>query len=200
MNILNDDCTLYKLIPIPIFIITPKITVHGCNPAALELLGLDSTHDIVNRHSGDVLSCINAVNFSGTCGCTDQCVKCDIRNSLTETFNTDESIIQKSTTIQVYRNGISRNVNALITTFKLSGDNAVLVIENITDIVNLQQLIPICSYCKKVRSDDKYWASVEEYIEVHSGCDVTSGICPHCIAKLYPDLTTEQLELLKGKY
>ena len=58
----------------------------------------------------------------------------------------------------------------------------------------------MCSHCKKVRSDDKYWASVEEYIEVSVGCDVTSGICPTCITELYPNLTKSQLEQLKDKY
>ncbi len=207
MNILNnhcndscDDCNLFNKLPVPIFVINKDITVHYCNPAALSLLGLTSGEGLKNRHSGDVLSCINSANFAGTCGCTHECIKCDIRNSLNNTFNMNVDVTQKPTTIQIYKGSMSRNVNALITTFAFGDDQAILVIENITDVVNLQKLIPVCSHCKKVRSDDKYWSHVEEYIEASSGCDVTSGICPTCITKLYPNLTNAQLEQLKDKY
>lgn len=44
----------------------------------------------------------------------------------------------------------------------------------------LRSLIPICSWCGKIRSDDGYWSKVESYIEEHSDSRVTHGMCPAC--------------------
>jgi sigma-B regulation protein RsbU (phosphoserine phosphatase) len=44
----------------------------------------------------------------------------------------------------------------------------------------LQGLLPICSYCKKIRDDQNYWQQVESYISSHSGVQFSHGICPGC--------------------
>ena len=47
----------------------------------------------------------------------------------------------------------------------------------------LSGLLPICSYCKRIRSDHDYWDQVEHYISDHSGAVFTHGICPTCLEK-----------------
>ena len=44
----------------------------------------------------------------------------------------------------------------------------------------LQGLLPICSYCKKVRDDQNYWHEVESYISQRSAAVFSHGICPGC--------------------
>ncbi len=44
----------------------------------------------------------------------------------------------------------------------------------------LQGLLPICSYCKKIRDDRNYWQQVEGYISAHSEAQFSHGICPDC--------------------
>jgi len=44
----------------------------------------------------------------------------------------------------------------------------------------LQGLLPICCYCKKVRDDQNYWHEVENYIGARSGTMFSHGICPDC--------------------
>ena len=44
----------------------------------------------------------------------------------------------------------------------------------------LSGLIPICSYCKKVRTDDGFWQQVEVYVRDRSEAEFTHGICPAC--------------------
>jgi sigma-B regulation protein RsbU (phosphoserine phosphatase) len=44
----------------------------------------------------------------------------------------------------------------------------------------LQGLLPICTYCKKIRDDQNYWQQVESYISSHSGVQFSHGICPGC--------------------
>lgn len=40
--------------------------------------------------------------------------------------------------------------------------------EALTRVKQLQGLLPICSYCKKVRNDQNYWLQVEDYISEHT--------------------------------
>jgi sigma-B regulation protein RsbU (phosphoserine phosphatase) len=49
----------------------------------------------------------------------------------------------------------------------------------------LQGLLPICSYCKKIRDDQNYWHQVESYIvEHHTRVRFSHGVCPDCSTKL----------------
>jgi sigma-B regulation protein RsbU (phosphoserine phosphatase) len=50
-------------------------------------------------------------------------------------------------------------------------------------IKHLQGLLPICSYCKKIRNDRNYWQQVEAYISEHSEAIFSHGICPECFEK-----------------
>lgn len=47
-------------------------------------------------------------------------------------------------------------------------------------IRSLEKLLPICSYCKKVRSDKNYWQEVEVYISEHTDTMFSHSICPSC--------------------
>lgn len=51
------------------------------------------------------------------------------------------------------------------------------------NIKQLQKILPICAWCKKIRDGDEYWHSVEDYISSHTETDFTHGICPECLEK-----------------
>lgn len=44
----------------------------------------------------------------------------------------------------------------------------------------LEGLLPICSYCKKIRDEVGEWSPMETFISAHSEADFTHGICPDC--------------------
>jgi CheY-like chemotaxis protein len=44
----------------------------------------------------------------------------------------------------------------------------------------LEKLLPICSYCKKIRNEDSYWSDVEIYISEHTDTMFSHSICPDC--------------------
>ena len=48
----------------------------------------------------------------------------------------------------------------------------------------LHGLLPICSYCKRIRGDDRYWTQVESYIAERSEAQFSHGICPPCASEL----------------
>ena len=54
-------------------------------------------------------------------------------------------------------------------------------------IKTLSGLIPLCSKCKKVRTDNGYWQEVEDYVAAHTNAGFTHGICHDCLKELYPD-------------
>ncbi len=60
--------------------------------------------------------------------------------------------------------------------------------EALENINTLENLLPICSSCKKIRDDEGYWQSVEDYISSHSQIKFSHGLCPECTARLYPDI------------
>lgn len=61
------------------------------------------------------------------------------------------------------------------------------------EISDLESMLPICSYCKKVRDDNNYWQQVETYITRHTGASFSHSVCPSC----YDSVVKPQLEQLK---
>ncbi|MEE8420037.1 MAG: PAS domain S-box protein, partial [Dehalococcoidales bacterium] len=55
--------------------------------------------------------------------------------------------------------------------------------ETLQEVKTLSGLLPICAWCKKLRDDEGYWKSVEEYLSEHTGAKFTHGICPECAAE-----------------
>ena len=47
-------------------------------------------------------------------------------------------------------------------------------------VKTLSGLLPICSYCKKIRDDQNYWQQVESYVGKHSEAQFSHSICPEC--------------------
>jgi len=50
----------------------------------------------------------------------------------------------------------------------------------------LKEVLPICSYCGKIRNDEGSWLKIESYIEDLIGTKFSHGICTECVKKKYP--------------
>jgi sigma-B regulation protein RsbU (phosphoserine phosphatase) len=48
----------------------------------------------------------------------------------------------------------------------------------------LQGLLPICAYCKRIRKDEDYWQQIEGFVAEHSGAQFSHSICPGCYEKI----------------
>jgi sigma-B regulation protein RsbU (phosphoserine phosphatase) len=48
----------------------------------------------------------------------------------------------------------------------------------------LEEMLPICSYCKKIRDDRNYWQQIEGYISARTGFDFSHSICPDCYQRV----------------
>jgi CHASE3 domain sensor protein len=51
------------------------------------------------------------------------------------------------------------------------------------EVKSLSGMIPICGWCKSIRTDTGYWQSVEQYVREHTDATFTHGICPVCSEK-----------------
>jgi PAS domain S-box-containing protein len=58
----------------------------------------------------------------------------------------------------------------------------------VDEITSLRGILPICSFCKRVRDDKGYWEQVDIYITKHSPAEISHSICPACLEKHYPHL------------
>jgi HAMP domain-containing protein len=57
----------------------------------------------------------------------------------------------------------------------------------LSEVKTLQGILPICSYCKKIRDDQGYWQKVEKYVHDRSGAEFSHGVCPECAKKHWGD-------------
>lgn len=60
------------------------------------------------------------------------------------------------------------------------------------EVQELRGLLPICASCKKIRDDAGYWNQIESYVQAHSAATFTHGICPECMARMYPELPSRR--------
>jgi PAS domain S-box-containing protein len=51
----------------------------------------------------------------------------------------------------------------------------------LAEVGTLQDILPICMYCRKIRDDADYWHTVEGYISEHTTTRFSHGICPSCM-------------------
>ncbi|GFE62924.1 MASE3 domain-containing protein [Geobacter sp. AOG2] len=60
-------------------------------------------------------------------------------------------------------------------------EDVILSLKNALDeIRTLKGIIPICSFCKKIRKDEKSWQQLETYLSEHSEAQFSHGVCPDC--------------------
>ncbi|MBM3262171.1 MAG: response regulator [candidate division Zixibacteria bacterium] len=62
--------------------------------------------------------------------------------------------------------------------------------EALKHVKRLQGILPICSYCKKIRDDKSAWRPMECYISENSDAEFSHGICPEC----FEDIVKPEIE------
>jgi HAMP domain-containing protein len=67
--------------------------------------------------------------------------------------------------------------------------------DTLAEIRTLRGILPLCSFCKKVRDDKGYWEQVDIYIQKYSEANISHSICPECAEKHY----AKEYEKIKKK-
>lgn len=86
---------------------------------------------------------------------------------------------------------LSKSFNKMIFLRKQAEKEKDKVIIDLTkalkEIKTLRGILPLCSYCKKIRNDEGYWEQVDVYIHKHSDADISHSICQDCTKKHHPE-------------
>ena len=151
---------------------------------------LDEAPDLVFlRRCGEVFHCVHAMESREGCGHTKFCPDCPIRNSVKQSIQ-GQQVVREKSKLRMTGKDQPVVVNLLVTTapFPLQDESLVLLIfEDISELIKLKRIVPICAYCKKIRTDESYWQSVEEYFRLHLSLDFSHGVCPECAQKNFPN-------------
>jgi hypothetical protein len=186
---MNDKKTrllrvVFDAIPSFVFVVDDDVRIQEYNIKAAELLQSPKSA-VLKRRGGDVLYCIHSTETKEGCGHAPACNNCVIRNSVTEAFSGNR-IIRRRAKLEIIHDGNTIELFSFITASPFSFDGkqlVLLVIEDLSEIAELNRMIPICSYCKKVRNDKDTWHRIESYFEDHWGLEFTHGLCPECYEK-----------------
>ena len=76
------------------------------------------------------------------------------------------------------------NTGARIAALQQSLAQRVRELQSALDMVNkLSGLLPICSYCKRIRKEGDRWTQLEVYLSEHSEAEFSHGVCPDCFER-----------------
>jgi len=173
-------------VPCPVFVADEDARVLYANRAGCEMV---ETSDVVNRPlCGDLLRCVHARESKKICGTTEFCPDCAVRNAIMSAYK-GFPVTRQRTKMELEGPDGVQEVHFLVTTspLEIQGKTSVLlVLEDVTELVELRGLLPICSNCKKIRNDQHYWEQVESFLSQRTALRFTHSLCPDCLEKLYP--------------
>lgn len=129
-----------------------------------------------------------------------------IRNVLME--RVEKSVNSTGSAYTLFENNITlqEKVDRRTEALRMANRNLLIEIENRKRVENEKQtlieelqkalaevrvlsgMLPICSFCKKIRDDEGYWQAIETYIRDHSSAEFSHGICNDCMKEHYPDI------------
>jgi len=184
---------LLDAIPAAVFIVEEDVRIVDFNAAAGVLLSRDKG-SIVSLRGGEALSCLHASLTPEGCGHSELCKTCVIRNSVNESLH-GSRVIRKKMKVTLRQGDASSNLHLLITTAPLEYEGrtfVLLTLEDISEIIALRGMLPICAKCKKIRDEKQYWVVLEKYLSEHLDVDFTHGLCSDCVKEMFPEHEPKQ--------
>jgi hypothetical protein len=191
---------IFDALPSLVFVVDDDVRIYECNAAAENLLEAKSAA-VLRKRAGQVLHCLHSTDVSEGCGRAEFCRGCVIRNAVTDAFGGNR-VVRTRTRLEIVRKGAVVEIYAFIsaTPFIYSGKQLVLlVVEDMSEIAELRQLIPICSVCKKVRDDTESWLRLESYFKDRWDIDFTHGLCTDCHKAALEELKNRSKDSLNSK-
>lgn len=72
--------------------------------------------------------------------------------------------------------------------------------EALANVKRLQGLLPICSYCKRIRDDGNYWKQVDTYLAENTEAKLSHGFCPDCFDEhVKPQIEALNVDAVEAK-
>jgi PAS domain-containing protein len=193
--VLQDKLEFFRSVldsmPSAVFVVDAEVRILHLNATASAWLGKDDDAVFMLR-GGEVFHCIHSTETPEGCGHSESCRDCVIRGSVQAAFRAGK-VFRAKARVQLRQRDTLTDIHLLITTAPFTHEEqplALLILEDISELIQLRSLLPICANCKKIRNDADYWEHVESYFQARLGVDFSHSVCPDCLRTLYPDLLT----------
>jgi PAS domain-containing protein len=181
---------IFDAIPAPILILDAEYRVLDHNLAAEEELVL-AQEDASPVLCGESLGCVHVERSPAGCGSGAACATCVLRLGVRRAVD-GRPTVRQPTRMLLRRDATQyKPVDLLVSASPLVHEEETVVlmmIEDVTELTDLRRIIPICAQCGKMRDDDQYWQSVQEYLTRYTQVRLSHGLCPDCLHALYPEL------------
>jgi len=175
----------FNALPFPTMVVDDDVRILFRNFSAERLLG---SGEFYQKRGGDVLHCIHSTETEKGCGHAPHCKNCVVRLSVNEAIG-GAKVYRKRTIMELKGKDTVNEVPLLVTSSPYVYKDrqlALLILEDIHELMELGSLLPICAKCKKIRTENNEWESVEKYIKTHIvDVDFTHGLCKDCMRDLY---------------
>ena len=176
---------VFQVTPLPMFIVDEAARIAEFNVAAGAFVGKNRL-EIVGGRLGDILGCVNGSKGPAGCGSSSECQDCAVRNGV-RVANNGHITHQVKAKLERVRGGKPEVDQILVTATPFKGGRdqplVLLILENISEVVKLRELLPVCVHCKKIRDDREYWHEVDVYFTQHLEIDFSHGLCPDCLER-----------------
>jgi nitrogen-specific signal transduction histidine kinase len=188
--------SILDAVPFPILVVDDDVRIIGYNLAASRMIS-QAPGLVIRQRAGEVLHCLHSTESPGGCGRAESCKECLVRNSVNESARGGQVVRKRARMVVMSAEGRPQEIYLLVTTAPFAhGDKSLVlvILEDINELMELKSILPICAQCKKIRSDQEYWQSVEKYFKEHMDLDFSHGICPECAEEMYGDFLKDMEE------
>jgi nitrogen-specific signal transduction histidine kinase len=178
--VLNHESVL-DAIPLVTFVVDDDMAVQYANATALRFFRSE-TADVIRRRGGEILHCMHAQETPGGCGRAPSCRDCVIRNTVKACLAGRE-VKRSRLKLQLVTGESATDIELLISASVLDQEQrlTVLILEDISEISTLRQIVSICAHCRRLRNAQQEWQSVEAFFKHEVGLDFSHSICPECL-------------------
>lgn len=178
---------IFDAIPAILLIVDDDVRILHINATASNHLSLD-IKNIYKKRGGEVLHCIHATDVPGGCGRGPACKDCLIRNAVSKAIQ-GGATYRLNTKMELRSGDETKEMYLYLTASPFQYENrtyVLLTLEDISELIRLRSLLPICANCKKIRNSEGYWKEIADYLSTHMEVEFTHGLCEECAKKLYP--------------
>ena len=175
--------------PSAVFVVDADVRILHLNATATAWLGQD-TDAVLMLRGGEAFHCIHSTETPEGCGRAESCRDCVVRGSVRAAMR-GSKVFRAKARVQLRQRERLTDIHLLITAAPFAHEEqqlALLILEDISELIQLRSMLPICANCKKIRNDADYWEQVESYFQTRLGVDFSHSVCPECLGRLYPDL------------
>jgi hypothetical protein len=177
-------------IPSLVFIVDLELRVIDINSTAKRYV--DKGDDaVLKRLCGEVLHCIHQAEPEPKCGTTPFCESCILREGVTAVAKSNASFQGRHRLLH-RRDGREEFAHFFVTASPLDHEGerlVVMVLQDVTELLALRQLVTMCSVCQAIRSEDGEWEKVHQYLMKRENVLTSHGLCPSCYEEQCREVT-----------